>query len=241
MAEEKADEKALKKEAEKQEKAEVKKTVKAQAKESKDVKKEKKTAEKKPKTAVKEKKIAAERPEAKAKAKDKATSAAKTSVSTADTTEAKTADTGQKRAARGQGAKKKAKAKREEYWATGRRKESVARLRLIPGQGSFELNGRSLEEYFGRKALQHQVKKPLNATKTLGKFDVFVNINGGGTTGQAEAIQLGVARALAEYDETFRETLKKIGLLTRDSREKERRKYSLEKNRQAAPASKREV
>src|SRR3990170_3472533 len=189
----------------------AKKEVKAEAEEPKEVKKEKKTAAK-PSTAA-AKKVAVKEEKA-------------------ETIEQKTAVKSQK-------TRKKPKAKREEYWATGRRKESVARLRLIPGQGNFELNGRSLEEYFGRKALQNQVKKPLNATKTLGKFDVLVNIRGGGTTGQAEAIQLGVARALAEYDETFREILKKIGLLTRDSREKERRKYGLKKARKAPQFSKR--
>jgi len=233
MAKEKIEEKAAKKE------------EKAEAEEPKEVKKEKKTAARKPRTAAAKKATAKEE-----KAETKAPKEVKKEQKTAEkpktaavkkvaAQEEKAEAKEQKTAVKSQKTKKKPRAKREEYWATGRRKESVARLRLIPGEGNFELNGRSLEEYFGRKALQNQVKKPLNATKTLGKFDVLVNIRGGGTTGQAEAIQLGVARALAEYDETFRETLKKIGLLTRDSREKERRKYGLKKARKAPQFSKR--
>lgn len=233
MAKENAGEKAAKKE------------EKAEAKEPKEVKKEKKTAARKPKAAVakkataKEEKAETKAPPKEVKKEQKTAEKPRAAVKKVAAKEEKSEATEQKTAVKSQKTRKKPKAKREEYWATGRRKESVARLRLIPGQGSFELNGRTLEEYFGRKALQHQVKKPLNATKTLGKFDVFVNIQGGGTTGQAEAIQLGVARALAEYDETFRETLKKIGLLTRDSREKERRKYGLKKARKAPQFSKR--
>ena len=237
MAKEKIEEKAAKKE------------EKAEAEEPKEVKKEKKTAARKPRTAT-AKKVTAKEEKAETKApkevKKEQKTAEKPSTAVAkkvavkeEKSEATEQKTAEKTAVKSPRTKKKPRAKREEYWATGRRKESVARLRLIPGQGNFELNGRSLEEYFGRKALQNQVKKPLNATKTLGKFDVLVNIRGGGTTGQAEAIQLGVARALAEYDETFRETLKKIGLLTRDSREKERRKYGLKKARKAPQFSKR--
>ncbi|MFQ5574387.1 MAG: 30S ribosomal protein S9 [Terriglobia bacterium] len=131
------------------------------------------------------------------------------------------------------------KAKREEYWATGRRKEAVARLRLIPGKGEFKLNNRSLEVYFGREVLRHSVKKPLIVTRMAEKFDVVANVQGGGISGQAEAVQLGVARALTIYDETFRDSLKKEGLLTRDSREKERHKYGLKKARKAPQFSKR--
>jgi len=236
MAKDKTDEKAAKKE------------EKAEAKEPKEVKKEKKTAARKPRAAAKKATAKEEKAETKTPKEVKKeqktaekpnTAAAKKVAVKEEKSEATEQKTAEKTAVKSPRTKKKPRAKREEYWATGRRKESVARLRLIPGEGNFELNGRSLEEYFGRKALQNQVKKPLNATKTLGKFDVLVNIRGGGTTGQAEAIQLGVARALAEYDETFRETLKKIGLLTRDSREKERRKYGLKKARKAPQFSKR--
>lgn len=135
--------------------------------------------------------------------------------------------------------RKKKSPKIEEYKATGRRKDAVVRLILRPGKGVFSLNKRALENYFPYENLRILVKKPLALTKTLGQFDVMAKLEGGGTSGQAGALQLGIARALVEYDETFKELLKKAGLLTRDSRMKERRKYGLKKARKAPQFSKR--
>lgn len=126
-----------------------------------------------------------------------------------------------------------------DYRGTGRRKESVVQVRLIPGDGKFTVNGKTLEEYFGREVLAGQIKKPLEVTGTLDRFDVIVKAEGGGISGQAGAIKLGIARALLEVDETFRAELKKEGFLTRDPREKERRKYGLKKARKAPQFSKR--
>ena len=115
------------------------------------------------------------------------------------------------------------------YDATGSRKSSVARVRLVPGEGKIVINGRELGEYFGLKTLELVVRQPLEATETLGKYDVLANVVGGGIAGQAGAIRHGIARALLKVDADFRPLLKKAGLLTRDPREKERRKYGLKK------------
>ena len=123
--------------------------------------------------------------------------------------------------------------------ATGRRKESVARVRIVPGSGRFALNGRSLEDYFPRPALQMVVTEPLRLTNTIDRYDVIASINGGGISGQAGAVRHGIARALTEADPTLRGELKKKGLLTRDARAKERRKYGLKKARKAPEYSKR--
>jgi small subunit ribosomal protein S9 len=123
--------------------------------------------------------------------------------------------------------------------ATGRRKESVARVRIVPGSGRFALNGRSLEDYFPRPALQMVVTEPLRLTNTIDRYDVIASIDGGGISGQAGAVRHGIARALVEADPTLRGDLKKRGLLTRDARVKERRKYGLKKARKAPQYSKR--
>jgi small subunit ribosomal protein S9 len=125
------------------------------------------------------------------------------------------------------------------YDATGSRKSSVARVRLVPGEGKIVINGRELGEYFGLKTLELVVRQPLEATETLGKYDVLANVVGGGIAGQAGAIRHGIARALLKVDADFRPLLKKAGLLTRDPREKERRKYGLKKARKASQFSKR--
>jgi len=123
--------------------------------------------------------------------------------------------------------------------ATGRRKESVARVRIVPGSGRFALNGRALEDYFPRPALQMVVTEPLRLTNTVDRYDVIASIVGGGISGQAGAVRHGIARALVEADPTLRSDLKKKGLLTRDARVKERRKYGLKKARKAPQYSKR--
>lgn len=125
------------------------------------------------------------------------------------------------------------------YYGTGRRKTSVARVRLVPGEGNIIINGRSLIEYFGLKTLELIVKQPLNITDTIGKYDVIAKVEGGGPSGQAGAIRHGIARALLKVDVDYRLSLKKAGLLTRDPREKERRKYGLKKARKASQFSKR--
>ena len=125
------------------------------------------------------------------------------------------------------------------YDATGRRKSSVARVRLVPGEGNIIINDRELTKYFGLKTLELIIKQPLEATETVGKYDVLANVVGGGISGQAGAIRQGIARALLKVDEEYRPTLKKAGLLTRDPREKERRKYGLKKARKASQFSKR--
>lgn len=112
-----------------------------------------------------------------------------------------------------------------QYYGTGRRKSSTARVYLRPGQGEFLINRRSLESYFKSLTLRMLVKQPFEVTETSGKFDTIVNVNGGGPTGQAGAVRHGIARALLEYDGELRKTLKKSGFLTRDSRIKERKKY----------------
>ena len=127
-----------------------------------------------------------------------------------------------------------------QYYGTGRRKSSVARVRLVPGKGNIVINKKSIDEYFGLETLKVIVKQPLTATETLGKFDVICNVQGGGFTGQAGAIRHGVARALLKVDEeAYRSTLKTAGYLTRDPRMKERKKYGLKGARRAPQFSKR--
>ena len=126
-----------------------------------------------------------------------------------------------------------------QYYGTGRRKSSVARVYLRPGTGKITVNKRDLDQYFGLETLKMIVRQPLTATETLDKFDVFVNVNGGGFTGQAGAIKHGIARALLNVDEEFRVTLKKAGYLTRDPRMKDRKKYGLKAARRAPQFSKR--
>jgi small subunit ribosomal protein S9 len=123
--------------------------------------------------------------------------------------------------------------------STGRRKESVARVRLVPGTGSFELNGRPLEEYFTTRAHRMTVTSPLRLVGREKDFDVVARIHGGGVNGQAGALRLGIARALIELDPELRGQLKAEGFLRRDAREKERRKYGLKKARKAPQYSKR--
>jgi small subunit ribosomal protein S9 len=126
-----------------------------------------------------------------------------------------------------------------QYYGTGRRKEAVARVRLIPGQGNITINDRSLDDYFGYDTLKVIVKQPLVLTETIDKFDVIAKVEGGGFTGQAGAIRHGIARALLKADGDLRPVLKKAGFLTRDPRMKERRKYGLKKARKAPQFSKR--
>jgi len=125
------------------------------------------------------------------------------------------------------------------YYGTGRRKTSIARVRLVPGEGNVVVNGRTLPDYFGRKTLELIVKQPLNLTETLGKYDVLIKVAGGGPSGQAGAVRHGISRALLLVDAEYRPSLKKAGFLTRDPREKERRKYGLKKARKASQFSKR--
>ena len=125
------------------------------------------------------------------------------------------------------------------YYGTGRRKTSVARVRLVPGEGNVVINGRHIDEYFGIKTLDLIVKQPLNLTETADKYDVIANVQGGGPSGQAGAIRHGISRALLELDAELRPALKKAGFLTRDPREKERHKYGLKKARKASQFSKR--
>ena len=125
------------------------------------------------------------------------------------------------------------------YDATGRRKSSIARVRLVPGEGKIVINNRELSAYFGLKTLELIIKQPLVLTENIGKYDVIANVVGGGTTGQAGAIRHGISRALLKVDMEYRPALKKAGFLTRDPREKERRKYGLKKARKASQYSKR--
>ena len=126
-----------------------------------------------------------------------------------------------------------------QYFATGRRKESVARVRLIPGKGRILINGRPVDEYFGLETLRMIIRQPLELTNTLDQFDVIVRVSGGGFTGQAGAIRHGIARALVNADSDYRPPLKRSGYLTRDPRMKERKKYGLKKARRAPQFSKR--
>ena len=126
-----------------------------------------------------------------------------------------------------------------QYYGTGRRKTSTARVRLVPGSGRVIINKRDAEEYFPYETQRLILKQPLVATETEGTYDVLVNVQGGGYTGQAGAIRHGVARALLEADPDYRTTLKREGFLTRDSRMKERKKYGLKSARRAPQFSKR--
>ena len=130
-------------------------------------------------------------------------------------------------------------AKKVQYFGTGRRKQSVARVRLVPGEGKIIINDREIDDYFGLETLKLIVRQPLILTDTLSKFNVLVNVVGGGFTGQAGAIRHGISRALLEADDTLRPMLKKAGFLTRDPRMKERKKYGLKKARRAPQFSKR--
>ncbi|MBQ7936244.1 MAG: 30S ribosomal protein S9 [Clostridia bacterium] len=125
------------------------------------------------------------------------------------------------------------------FYGTGRRKSSVARVRLLPGNGNVTINGRTMDEYFGLETLRMLVRQPLELTGTMGKFDVVVNVVGGGVSGQAGAIRHGITRALIESDETLKPVLKKAGFVTRDPRMKERKKYGLKAARRAPQFSKR--
>lgn len=126
-----------------------------------------------------------------------------------------------------------------QYLGTGRRKKSVARVRLVPGNGKFVINKRDIEEYFGLETLKMEARAPLALTGLEGKYDVLVNVYGGGTTGQAGAIRHGVSRALLQADPELRAALKQAGYLTRDPRMKERKKYGLKAARRAPQFSKR--
>lgn len=126
-----------------------------------------------------------------------------------------------------------------QFWGTGRRKTSVARVRLLPGDGKVTINDRDIDEYFNYETLKVVAKEPLTITETTDKYDVFVNVHGGGFTGQAGAIRHGIARALLEADAELRPLLKKSGHLTRDPRMVERKKYGLKKARRSPQFSKR--
>jgi len=125
------------------------------------------------------------------------------------------------------------------YYGTGRRKSSVARVYLLPGTGKVTINKREMDEYFGLDTLKKIVRQPLELTDNQDKFDVLVNVRGGGFTGQAGAIRHGISRALLQVDTDFRPALKKAGFLTRDPRMKERKKYGLKGARRAPQFSKR--
>ena len=128
---------------------------------------------------------------------------------------------------------------RIQYFGTGRRKCSVARVRLVPGEGKITINQREIDSYFGLDTLKLIVRQPLVLTDTASKYDVIANVFGGGYTGQAGAIRHGISRALLEVDKELRTTLKRAGFLTRDPRMKERKKYGLKKARRAPQFSKR--
>ena len=130
-------------------------------------------------------------------------------------------------------------AKTERYYGTGRRKKAIARVYLVPGKGNVTINKRDMDDYFGLETLKVIVRQPLVATETAEKFDVIVNVKGGGYTGQAGAVRHGIARALLQADGEYRPVLKKAGFLTRDPRMKERKKYGLKAARRAPQFSKR--
>ncbi len=138
-------------------------------------------------------------------------------------------------------------AEKKKYYSTGRRKSSIAKVTLVPGKGKITVNGRDVNEYFPFKTLIMDLSQPLVATSTEDKFDVNADVTGGGFSGQTGAIRLGITRALLEYDiksdpkdeKSFRHILKSLGFITRDSREKERKKYGLKKARKAPQFSKR--
>ena len=133
----------------------------------------------------------------------------------------------------------KAKTDKIMFYGTGRRKSSIARVRLVEGKGTITINGKNIDEYLGTDTLKVIVRQPLNATNTVDKYDVICSVQGGGFTGQAGAIRLGIARALLEANSEYRPVLKSAGFLTRDPRMKERKKYGLKKARKAPQFSKR--
>ena len=133
----------------------------------------------------------------------------------------------------------KANSEKIVFYGTGRRKSSIARVRLIEGTGIVTINGKNIDEYFGAETLKVIVRQPLTVTNTVAKYDVVAKVTGGGFTGQAGAIRLGISRALLEANGEYRPTLKASGFLTRDSRMKERKKYGLKKARKAPQFSKR--
>jgi len=126
-----------------------------------------------------------------------------------------------------------------QYYGTGRRKTSTARVYLRPGSGDIKVNSREFNVYFPNEALQMIIRQPLNLTETTGKFDIFVNVDGGGQAGQAGAVRHGITRALLEYNADLRTTLKRAGLVTRDPRKKERKKYGQKGARKRFQFSKR--
>jgi small subunit ribosomal protein S9 len=126
-----------------------------------------------------------------------------------------------------------------QYYGTGRRKTSTARVYLRPGTGAIQVNKREFNNYFPNEALQMIIRQPLNLTETTGKFDIFVNVDGGGQAGQAGAVRHGITRALLEYNADLRTTLKRAGLVTRDPRKKERKKYGQKGARKRFQFSKR--
>ena len=125
------------------------------------------------------------------------------------------------------------------YTGTGRRKKSIARVRLVPGEGNITINKRDIDEYFDYETLKAEVRRPLELTNTLGKYDVIATVKGGGYTGQSGALRHGIARALVQSDSELRSELKKAGFLTRDPRAKERKKYGLKGARRSPQFSKR--
>jgi small subunit ribosomal protein S9 len=129
--------------------------------------------------------------------------------------------------------------KKLQFWGTGRRKKAIARVRLLPGSGAMSINKRTIDDYFGLGTLKLIVNQPLALTATADKYDIYVNVKGGGFTGQAGAIRHGISRALIEAEPNLRGALKKAGFLTRDPRMKERKKYGLKKARRAPQFSKR--
>ncbi len=133
----------------------------------------------------------------------------------------------------------KAKTDKIVFYGTGRRKSSIARVRLVEGKGTITINGKNIDEYLGTETLKVIVRQPLTATNTTDKYDVICKVQGGGFTGQAGAIRLGIARALLEANSEYRPVLKSAGFLTRDPRMKERKKYGLKKARKAPQFSKR--
>ncbi len=130
-------------------------------------------------------------------------------------------------------------AKSARFYGTGRRKKSIARVYIVPGKGDITINKRAMDDYFGLETLKVIVRQPLVATDTVDKYDILVNVRGGGYTGQAGAIRHGIARALLQVDADYRPVLKKAGYLTRDPRMKERKKYGLKAARRAPQFSKR--
>ena len=127
----------------------------------------------------------------------------------------------------------------EQYYGTGRRKSSAARVYLKSGSGAITVNKKSIEDYFGRETSRMVVRQPLQTVDVVNTFDINVSVSGGGPSGQAGAIRLGITRALLEYDETYREALRKEGFVTRDAREVERKKVGLRKARRGVQFSKR--